>query len=187
MTTVNASVDNGHGRAAVAAVADLIDYPGAAAAAMARRVLESPPAWLAQASPELQDLMRAFAQAVLALPRGRWEEIYTETFDLQPDLTLNLGHQLFGENWKRSSLLIELQALMPRYGVNCGTELPDHLAPLLRLLAAAPSADAEVRELRAECIRPALRTLSGKLAADHPYTPLLQALTLLLTQPEARP
>lgn len=183
-------------RAAYTGAAQLFDYPSPAAAATAGGLLSSPPAWLEAASPEMRTLVEQFARAVTALPLGRWEELYTQTFDLQPDLTLNMGHQLFGEDWKRSSLLIELQAIMPRYGIDCGTELPDYLPHLLRLLAARPippaltaerdeSVDegADVRDLRAEVVLPALRALSAKLAADNPYTPLLQALTLLLMEP----
>ena len=175
-------------RAALTAGADLFEYPGPVAAVAVAAVLAgptAPPAWLAAASPEVQARVRSFAEAVAPLSQGAWEEIYTHTFDLQAEQTLNLGHQVFGEDWKRSTLLIELQAMMPRYGVHTGSELPDHLVWLLRLLAAAPADDSEVQDLRGHCLLPGVRALTGKLAEDNPYTALLHALTLLLMEPVA--
>jgi nitrate reductase assembly molybdenum cofactor insertion protein NarJ len=179
MATLTVQLDQ---RAAYAGAAELFDYPSAATGEMIRQLIAAPPAWLEAASPELRTLFEQFARAIAAMPQGRWEELYAQTFDLQPELTLNMGHQIFGEDWKRSTLLIELAGLMPRHGIDCGTELPDYLPLLLRLFATAPASDTEVGDLRGNVALPALRTLSGKLAADNPYTPLLQALTLLLMQ-----
>lgn len=173
-------------RAALTAAADMVEYPGPVASAAVAAVAEgnpASPAWLAATSPEVRTRLWTFAATVMRLSRGAWEELYTQTFDLQPEMTLNLGHQIFGEDWKRSTLLIELQGLMPRHGVNNGSELPDHLVWMLRLLAAAPAEDTEVHDLRGHCLLPALRVLTGKLAEENPYTPLLHALTLLLMEP----
>ncbi|HVA62259.1 MAG TPA: molecular chaperone TorD family protein [Terriglobales bacterium] len=161
-----------------AGFADWLDYPAAAA--------PPPQPALAQASPVVQGLLAAFATAAAALPAGRLEEVYTQTFDLQPECTLNLGHHLFGEDWKRSLFLIELKALFARHSLDPGHELPDHLCWLLRLLAVAPP-DPELQDLRATCLLPALRALSLRLQdSSNPYQPLLQALYLVLSD-EVRP
>lgn len=180
-----------HPGAAYALLAELTDYPGAGWAA---RLAEAPRA-LAAASPVARGLIADFARSAAGYTPAALEELYTQTFDLQPECTLNLGHHLFGEDWKRSTLLIELKPLYQRHGIDPEPELPDHLCWLLRLFAAVPG-DPEVRELVESCLRPAVRSLEQKLARDNPYATLLQGLYLLLAnepqtaepaaEPEAR-
>ncbi len=155
-------------------VADLLDYPSAATLAAC-----SPDAW-PDASPVMRGLIDQFARQAQTLPLTQLEEIYAATFDLQPDCTLNLGHQLFGEDHgKHSALLIELAAAAKKAGLDVGTELPDHLCWLLRLMARSPE-DAEIQDLAPYCVLPGLRTLTQRVPPDHIYQPLLQALYLLL-------
>lgn len=155
-----------------AAYAELLDYPAPGA----------PPPPPAAASPVVSGLVEQFTRQAAALPPGGLEEAYAQLFDLQPECTLNLSHHLFpNEEWKRSAMLIELKALFQRHGLDCGSELPDHLCWLLRLLAAAP-ADAELGELRARLLLPALRQLQAQVRTeDNPYPALLQALYLELS------
>lgn len=160
---------------ALALLADLADYPGAGLAG----ALEACPRALTEASPVVRELLAEFTTRACALTPARREEIYTASFDLQPDCTLNLGHHLFGEDWKRSSMLIELAPIMRRAGLETGGELPDHLCWLLRLLARSPG-EAEVRDLVPCVVLPGLRSLRSRLPEEHPYQPLLQALYLLL-------
>lgn len=156
--------------------ADLLAYPNPA-----MLTAWQPDAWPG-ASPVLRGLVEQFARQAQALPLGQLEEIYAATFDLLPDCTLNLGHQLFGEDHgKHSALLIALAAAAKKAGLDVGTELPDHLCWLLRLLARAPE-DAEIQDLVPYCVLPALRTLAQRVPADHLYQPLLQALYLLLAE-----
>lgn len=156
--------------------ADLLDYPGAAMLAACQHE-----AWPG-ASPVLRGLMEQFTRQAEALPLGQLEEIYAATFDLIPDCTLNLGHQLFGEDHgKHSALLIALAEAAKKAGLDVGTELPDHLCWLLRLLARAPE-DAEIQDLAPYCVVPALRTLAQRVPPDHLYQPLLQALYLVLAE-----
>lgn len=156
--------------------AELLDYPTPATLA----------AWPGEGrpggSPVLRGLLDEFARQAQALPLAQLEEIYAATFDLQPDCTLNLGHQLFGEDHgKHSALLIELAAAAKKAGLDAGTELPDHLCWLLRLLARCPE-DPEIQDLAPYCVLPALRTLAQRVPPDHLYQPLLQALYLLLAE-----
>ncbi|MGH9488847.1 MAG: nitrate reductase molybdenum cofactor assembly chaperone [Terriglobales bacterium] len=161
----------------LALVAELADYPGPGFAASLRAWPQLP----ADVSPVVQDLLRAFAEGAGALSPEQLEEAYAAAFDLQPDCTLNLGHHLFGEDWKRSSLLIELAPLLQQAGLGLGGELPDHLCWLLRWLAQAPNSE-EARELAACVVLPGVRALRGRLAPDHLYQPLLQAVELLAAE-----
>lgn len=160
-----------------AAYAEWLDYP---AAGRARPPLPE------AASPVAASLLEDFAAACAAIAPGKLEEIYAAAFDLQPDCTLNLGHHLFGEDWKRSLFLIELKAMFQRHGVDAGAELPDHLCWMLRLLAAAPG-DQETLELLTTCLLPGLRALQQKLQdATNPYRALLEALYLGLNDAQTR-
>ncbi|HEY8054607.1 MAG TPA: molecular chaperone TorD family protein [Terriglobales bacterium] len=157
---------------AFAAYAEALDYPAGGA----------PPAPAAE-SPVVRELVEQYAAAAAELTPGRLEEIYAATFDLQPECTLNLSHHLFSDDeWKRSAMLIELKALFQRHALDTAGELPDHLCWLLRLMAAAPEGDAELREVRTRLMLPALRQLQERVRElRNPYPPLLQALYLELS------
>jgi nitrate reductase delta subunit len=169
-----------------ATFARLLDYPTEgvpeAVDATQGQALSS----LSSTSPEVRELLDQFTRAAAALGPGRLEEVYAATFDLQPERTLNMSHHLFADEWKRSAMLIELKTLFQRHAVDPGSELPDHLCWLLRLMAAAP-ADAELHELRARMLVPALRALNERMPTEsNPYPPLLRALYLVVSDEEAR-
>lgn len=158
-----------------AAFAALFDYPAAG--------LPRPPE--AIASPAVRGLVEQFTRRATALGPNGLEEVYAHTFDLQPECTLNLSHHLFADEWKRSAMLIELKALFQRHALDHGSELPDHLCWLLRLMAAAPD-DTELRELRAHLLLPALRALRERVREEsNPYVPLLEALALAAGEEQA--
>lgn len=154
-----------------ATYAALLDYPAAS--------VPSPPA---AESPVVAGLLEQFARQATALGMGRLEESYAQLFDLQPECTLNLSHHLFAsDEWKRSAMLIELKTLFARHGLDTGSELPDHLCWLLRLMAVAPAGDSELGEVRAHLLLPALRQLHERVRNEaSPYPLLLQALYLEL-------
>ncbi|MEK7722272.1 MAG: hypothetical protein AAB359_07775, partial [Elusimicrobiota bacterium] len=53
------------------------------------------------------------------------EEIYADLFYIKPLVSLDIGFQLFGDEKKRVEFLLHLKGLQQRYGVDCGSELPD--------------------------------------------------------------
>lgn len=64
----------------------------------------------------------------------RLQELYTHTFEIHPLCYLDVGYVLFGEDYKRGQFLVHLNREHEKAGNFCGTELPDHLPNLLRLL-----------------------------------------------------
>ena len=62
------------------------------------------------------------------------QELYTQTFDLSPVATLEIGWHLWGEQYERGRFLAELRERQDRLGLDAGTELPDHLTVLLPML-----------------------------------------------------
>lgn len=85
--------------------------------------------------PEAAKLFNDFTKfAKIADPKS-WEEIYTRSFDVQALTTLDLGYVLFGDDYKRGELLVNLNNEHKKAGNVCGNELSDHLPNVLRLLA----------------------------------------------------
>lgn len=134
--------------------ADLLEYPHP----RTLEALRECEALAALASPEATALLRDFRAFVEGMPLPRLEEVYTSTFDLDPACSPYLGYHLFGESYKRSVFLLELQRRYRAEGFALGRELPDHLAIFLRFLAT--NRDPALRaELVDEALTPALEQL----------------------------
>ncbi|MEP0829236.1 MAG: molecular chaperone TorD family protein [bacterium] len=103
------------------------------------------------------------------------EELYTRTFDLNPVCTLEVGWQLYGEEYKRGEFLVRMRRLLRKYGIAEGTELPDHLAYLLLALDRIETEPG--KELADKFIRPALKKMiEGFKDKSNPYFSLLRFL-----------
>jgi len=63
------------------------------------------------------------------------QEIFTRSFDVQAITTLSIGYLMFGDDYRRAELLVNLAREQAATGVDCGSELADHLPNVLRLLA----------------------------------------------------
>jgi nitrate reductase delta subunit len=115
------------------------------------------------------------ADAIGELPISRLEELYIETFDMNPDAALEIGWHLFGEDYARGEFLVKLREENRRYGIDERGELPDNLTVVLHLLAKLPPADEEA--FARQYIAPAVRKMSsGIKRKDNPYLNLLEAL-----------
>lgn len=77
----------------------------------------------------------AFAAKTAPLSLHDRQELYIQTFDLNPVCALEMGWHLFGENYDRGLLLVKMRQQLRMYGLPETTELPDHLTNGLRLLA----------------------------------------------------
>lgn len=75
------------------------------------------------------------------------QEVFTRSFDVQAITTLSVGYVVFGDDYKRGELLVNLNREFREAGIDCGTELSDHLPNVLRLIARW-----EDRELAAEFV-----------------------------------
>ena len=86
------------------------------------------------------------------------QEIFTRSFDVQAITTLGVGYVMFGDDYKRGEVLVNLNREHREVGIDCGTELPDHLPNVLKLVARWQ--DPEIRaEFVEEILHPALRMM----------------------------
>ena len=143
-------------------------YPTPTAAADLSRAIE------AETNPEVQRHMGLFIEAVGSLPLGEWEELHTATLDLDPKFVPYVGHVAWGENYRRGAFMADMVAAMKEADVDLRGELPDHIEPVLRYLAAT---DAPLDDL-VEVLPGVIAEMNGVLktaAPDNPYCHLLAA------------
>jgi nitrate reductase delta subunit len=104
-----------------------------------------------------RDGLAAFVKKIARLSLEQWEELATATLDLSPAAAPYVGFQLWGESYQRGAFMAQLSRAMAELDIDPGGELPDHLAPVLRYLAAT---DAPLPELTEH-----LQTAVGKMIA----------------------
>lgn len=122
-----------------------------------------------------QDEFAVFLHALQPLSQGELEELYTRTLDLNPECAPYLGYQMWGDSYKRGSLMSRLNQVMQENQIDLGGELPDHLVPVLRYLDQATEPVPELLEI----FKPAVEKIIQKLKKqdpDNPYCHLLQAV-----------
>ncbi|MCC6587154.1 MAG: nitrate reductase molybdenum cofactor assembly chaperone [Bryobacterales bacterium] len=125
----------------------------------------------AAASREMED----FERTIEGLPVEALQELYAQTFDWNPDTTLDIGWHLFGENYDRGDFLVKLRGALRTHGVGESRELPDHLSHVLVLLDRVP--EDERAEFAAKYVVPALEKLcDGLTKTESPFLPLLIAV-----------
>ena len=81
------------------------------------------------------------------LSLGEWEELHTRTLDLNPPAAPYVGFQIWGESYQRGAFLSKMNRALAEAGVDPDGELPDHLIPVLRYLAATPDPLPELVEV----------------------------------------
>ncbi|MCP5020536.1 MAG: hypothetical protein GY930_02065 [bacterium] len=96
-----------------------------------------------------------------ACPLQDQEEIYTRSFEIQAITTLDLGYILFGDEYKRAEVLVNLNREHEQNGVDCGRELSDHLSNILALLSRSEDRDM-LGDLVAMILAPAMRMMVGE-------------------------
>jgi nitrate reductase molybdenum cofactor assembly chaperone len=133
--------------------------------------------WLTIQEPDVAVQLLTFRRKVRKLPIEKLQELYTQTFDLNPVCTLDIGYHLFGENYKRGELLAKLRETEAPYELGQANQLPDHLPVLLRLLSKLE--DEELRHaLIGELLIPALgKMLEALSQTDNPYRDLIEVIS----------
>lgn len=123
--------------------------------------VESVQEYLNQNYADATEIMSTFTEFAKTVLLRKWEEIYTRTFEVQAITTLDVGYVLFGDDYKRGELLVNLSKEHTKAGNDCDTELADHLSNLLRLLNRVNDKDFK-DDLIYLIIKPALKKIIGE-------------------------
>lgn len=116
--------------------------------------------------PAAANEFKRFSEFAIAADIKSWEEIYTRSFDVQALTTLDLGYVLFGDDYKRGELLVNLSNEHKKANNPCGNELGDHLPNLLRLLGKLDSEELR-NDLITHIIKPALAKIFAEFDIRH--------------------
>lgn len=137
-----------------AKLAGLFAYPDTVFPGKVREVQE----FLDETCPEASLELKEFTEFASQVSLVELEELFTRSFDVQAVTTLDLGYVLFGDDYKRGALLVKLGGEHREAGIDCGSELPDHLPNVLRLLSAIQKPELR-EELVLKIVAPALRRI----------------------------
>ncbi len=110
------------------------------------------------------------------------EEAFTGTFDVNPECALEVGWHLFGEEYARGTFLVRMREELRKYGLPESTELPDHIAHVLAIVASMP--DDRAATFVTACVQPAVEKLNDALAKrlDTPYRHVVSGLAAVIKQ-----
>jgi len=89
---------------------------------------------LSEFYPETLTTFKQFSDFVYNSSHDEITEIFTRTFDVQAITTLDVGYVLFGDDYKRGELLVNLNREHREAANECSDELADNLFNLLSLL-----------------------------------------------------
>ncbi|GAB1430290.1 hypothetical protein MASR2M18_11230 [Ignavibacteria bacterium] len=84
---------------------------------------------------ETEESMKNFMDFVSESSISEMQELYMRSFDVQAITTLDIGYVLFGEDYKRGQLLVNLNKEHREANNICNTELADNLPNVLNLLS----------------------------------------------------
>ena len=161
--------------------AHLLEYPSAMLGKQARECLDA----LSFAGSPAAAPLQSFCRYAQEAPLARMEELYTRTFDLQAVCSPYVGYQLFGDSYKRGMFMARLNEGYRERGFSAGSELPDHIAVVLRFLDQGTE-DEFSRALLAEGLVPALAKMRQCLGSpsENPYSEVIGALSLAIGEPD---
>lgn len=144
------------------------DYPGTQSLDRLRGCLSNLPVGATRTA------MERFVETVARLDLGEWEELHTSTLDLSPAFVPYVGHVVWGESYRRGVFMADLQREQRKAGIDQGGELPDHLQPVLRYLAAVDGPLPDLVEVLPTAIGEMRKELK-KAQGHNPYRHLLGA------------
>ena len=132
-----------------------------------------------RACPETAADLELFMNGIRPLPSGGLEELYTRTFDNVAARSLEVGWQLFAENYARGALMVRFRALLREYEVPEGAELPDHMMHVLPLIGRMP-ADLASAFAGNQVTQAVEKMLEGVRAIESPWVGVLEATKKVL-------
>jgi nitrate reductase molybdenum cofactor assembly chaperone len=110
--------------------AKLFEYPGEDYHTIAEQCLAA----LRREHSETIASLEEFCASTRNLSVDDLRELFTRTFDLNPMCTLEIGWQLYGEDYQRGEFLVKMREQLREYDLRESGELPDHVSHALVLL-----------------------------------------------------
>ncbi len=158
-------------------LAKLFEYPKSNLSFSAEKLNQL----LEKSYPELYHKGQEFYEAISNGSLHDQQEYYLKTFDIKAIVALDLGYLIFGEDYKRAEFLVNLQKEHKKAGIDCGTELGDHLPNILQLLV--KTEDDEFREELGFIIsKPVIQFMLAKFKdSDNYYKSILEILASFLS------
>ncbi len=142
-------------------IAELFEYPDPDSPDTVAKIQ----AHLDDRYPAAGEILRPFAQFMSEATLLEIEELFVRSFDVQAITTLDIGYVLFGDDYKRGELLVNLNREHKNVQNDCGHELSDHLSNVLRLLPKLKD-EAIVVELIEKMVAPALKKMIREFNSD---------------------
>ncbi len=110
-------------------ISPIFDYPNKDYREIVQMVSDKLKSDYPMASQELDALLKLLPDDVYNI-----QELYTKSFEVQAITSLEIGYVLYGDDYTRGEILANLSAEHKVVGNDCGGELADHLANVLRLI-----------------------------------------------------
>jgi len=153
-------------------VAMALRYPREDALETLRSAVEALPQGAAERE------MRKFVAAIDPMEFSDLEVLYTSTFDLTPIIAPYVGHLAWGDSYERGGFMARLLEAMRDVDVYPNGELPDHLDPILRYLAATDEPIPELKPVLVPAVTKMEKTLK-KADSKNPYLRVLTAARIV--------
>ncbi|MEN8239183.1 MAG: nitrate reductase [Actinomycetota bacterium] len=122
--------------------------------------------------------MRRFITAVDGMDFSDLEVLFTSTFDLNPIVAPYVGHLAWGDSYERGGFMARLLEAMREVDVFPDGELPDHLDPILRYLAATDEPIDDLEPVLVPAVTKMEKTLN-KADSKNPYLHVLTAARIV--------
>lgn len=152
----------------------LLAYPGADGLADARRAVTL-------LDGQARESLAGFLRQIEPLALAQLQELFIQSFDLNPKAALEVGWHLFGENYERGTFLVKMRQELHRLGLQETVELPDHLAHVLRVLGRLD--DPVAAAFAHDFVLPALAAMrAGLEGLQTPFAAVLEAIELVLRE-----
>lgn len=157
-------------------LAQLVRYPRPGVTEVACRAVDA----FGDVDPAMGEAIGVFSADLKGLSFEAIEERYTRTFDMDAACALEAGWHLFGESYDRGLFLVWTRQQMREFGLDEGSDLPDHVGHGLRIVARLD--DERATSFARLCLLPALSAIQpGLVKHENCYAPLFEAIADLLT------
>jgi nitrate reductase assembly molybdenum cofactor insertion protein NarJ len=90
--------------------------------------------YLDEVLPHIGEMLQPFTDVISNVTKHELEDLYLRSFEVQSITTLDIGYVVFGDDYKRGELLVNLNKEHKSYGIECGDELADNLSNVLKLI-----------------------------------------------------